>query len=555
MVLIVMDALRPDYLGCYGCDRPTSPHIDDLARQGILFENAFTHASWTKPSFASLLTSLYPFQHGVVDWESVMPDTISTLPEVLRQNGYSTSGVINMLGITGEFKVTKGIDKLSEAPKGELNATRITDTALALIKNSSTPFFILIHYYDTHWPYKPPPEYLELVRRTDDPNPFASRAAARAERNERPSQEYIDRQSLLYAACVKYVDDEIGRLVESLDRISPRSETVVIITADHGEAFWEHGARAHGTDLYDEAIRVPLIIHYPARFHKTRRIESLVRHIDLMPTILELTGATDSGHREGLSLVGLIENAKRTGGGGKFLPASCALSELNLRRVPDLKSIRTANRKIIVEPATSVVQLYDVIGDPGETTNLWPGLFGPRDSLFEMVSKIPGASLNGWRVGLTGLDTTSAVAVRVSVLDGGRLLLARKVTAPGDVSLEVDADSSTLNVKARPAGLQILLFDCVPQDARITVEITARGTPLPAAIYTGMQGRGTPGATIRLDPESSRGLPGTFQQFRASSQPGAFVWWSPGEAIGKPGKEVTLTPEETKRLRALGYIQ
>jgi len=555
VVLIVVDALRPDYLGCYGSVRPTSPHIDQLAGRGILFEKAFAHASWTKPSFASFLTSLYPFQHGVVDWESVMPDTISTLPEVLRQNGYSTLAIISMLGLTGDFKVTKGFDKLSGAPMREADAARITDTAIDLIENSPKPFFILIHYEDTHWPYRPPPEYLDLVRREDDPNPFASQGTGRAQRGERPPEEYVSREKLFYAACVRFVDDEIGRLVEFLDKTNLRSETMIIITADHGEAFWEHGERAHGFNLYDEAIRVPLIIHYPARFHKARRIDSLVRHIDLMPTVLDITGAGDSGHREGLSLVGLIDKAKRTPGDGKFLPPDCALSELSLRRVPDLKSIRMDTRKIIVEPATSVVELYDVIDDPGETTNLWAESSGWGDTLFNLMSKVPGASLNGWRIALTGADTTTKITARVRTVGDARLSVVRRVTAPGDLALKVAADGSSFDIEARLAGLQIVLFDTEPRDARITLEVNVQGKSLPGVVYTGKGGRSSLGAAVTLDLGQGLGLPETFKEFRDSARPGVHVWWLPGGAMAKAGKQMTLTPEEKKRLRALGYIQ
>jgi choline-sulfatase len=485
IILIVVDALRPDFLGCYGYDRPTSPNIDDLAAGGVLFENAIAHASWTKPSFATLLTSLYPFQHGVTDWESVMPDTVSTMPEVLRAHGYATLGIITMLGLTGEYQVIRGIDALYEAPKHELNSTETTAIADSMIAASPRPFFLLIHYHDAHWPYKPADQYVDQVRREGDPSLGASHGFSPPDETGIPPQEMIDRERLLYSACVRQTDDGIGRLVESLRRAGLLKSTALIVTADHGEAFWEHGTRAHGFNLYDEVIRVPLIVHYPARLKKGVRVPGQVGLVDVMPTVLDLTGTDDTGRREGLSLLRVAE----PGGAEppeRFFPRGVGISELELRRAPGVKSLRTLDWKMIVEPSTSAREVYNLRDDPGETVNLW-GKAGPmEDSLSSIMSRVPGSSLNGWRIALTGNGGEMSVTIKGRLGGGGRVLGLTKVTGPGDLALAVGPDSASFSLEAKPRGLQLVLLDVTPPDAEVYLETEPHGKDAPAAANVGV---------------------------------------------------------------------
>jgi arylsulfatase A-like enzyme len=434
IVLIVCDAMRPDFLGCYGYGRPTSPAIDDLARGGIIFENAVAHAPWTKTSFSTFLTSLYPFQHGVLGWESVMPDSVSTLPEVLAGAGYSTMAVINMLGITGQYKVTKGFEKISEADKGARDALATSDDAIALIKGAHKPFFIMIHYFDTHRPYRPPPEDVDLILKPGDPNPFAARVIARESDEEKPPQELIDRQRLLYAGCVRHIDRGIGRLVKYLDEAGLKRHTLVIVTADHGEAFWEHGVMAHGSNLYDEAIRVPLVIAFLEKYSRPLRLSEQARHIDLLPTILDLAGVPDARRREGASLRPLVETGKRGTGPVRWVPPDLALCECSLKKAPDSRCLRTNDLKLIVEPATALCELYDLRADPRETVNTWGQGGAAADSLFRMMGRIPGTSVSGWRVAFAG-EASNVVDVDVALPGGSRLIGIQKVTTPGGLEL------------------------------------------------------------------------------------------------------------------------
>jgi arylsulfatase A-like enzyme len=554
VVLIVGDAMRPDFLGCYGYERPTSPNVDELARSGIVFENAISHAPWTKTSFSTFLSSLYPFEHGVLGWESVMPDSVSTLPEVLAGAGYSTMAVINMLGITGQYKVTKGFEKISEADKGARDALATSDDAIALIKGARKPFFIMIHYFDTHRPYRPPPEDVDLILKPGDPNPFAARVPISGEGdNEKQPEDAINRDRLLYAGCVKHIDSGIGRLIKYLDEAGLRRNTLVIVTADHGEAFWEHGVMAHGSNLYDEAIKVPLIIDYPARYARSQRIGAQARQIDLLPTILDLAGIPDERHREGTSLRPLIETGKRGTGPARWVPADVALCECSLKKTPDSRCLRTNDLKLIVEPSTALCELYDLQADPRETINTWGRGGAAADSIFRMMGRIPGTDVNGWRVAFTG-EGSSVADAEVALPGGSRLIGIQKVTTPGGLELTVAADSASFKIRAHPAGLQIVMFDVEPKDARVAFRVNSEASG-PGMISVGKAGTRRSGEHFTVGPEDATGLPDGFEQGRAASAPGVYIWWLPGGSMRAAGEGAVLSQDAKKRLRSLGYVQ
>ncbi len=554
VVLVVVDALRPDHLGCYGYDRPTSPVIDSLASTGILFETAIAPAPWTKTSFSSFLTSLYPFQHGVVGWESIMPDSIVTLPQILRSGGYTTLAVVNMLGITDRFEVLKGFDEVSAAAKYKRDATKTTVDAIELMRNTPEPFFALIHYFDVHWPYRPPVKYVDMVQQGGGVDPLgAGPTGSRA--GDRPAEGAIEREKILYDSCIRFSDDGIGGLIGFLEDAGIRERTLVIITADHGEAFWEHGVGSHGHSTHEEEIRVPLIFNCPGRYRKPLRIDVPAALVDLVPTIVGLAGVSDDHHREGRDLDLLIEQGRsERSRPNSILPVDLDLCESTLGKSLGSRCIRSVDWKLMLEPATSLVRLYSLENDPGELENLWGRAGAVGDSLLTVVRRIPGSRVNGWRLGFTGDGKSPAYAVDVHVGEGGRLRELKRLVAGGEVSIEINEDSTGFHVDVVPLKQQILLFDIDPEDAAIRMKI-AGGPGMPSVIHSGV-GEALPmGTSFGLTPNRAMGLPEAFDANRAQAAPGAYVWWLPGDPAGATARSTELTPEEKQRLRALGYIQ
>jgi arylsulfatase A-like enzyme len=369
IVLIVIDALRADHLGCYGYSRPTSPVIDSLAASGILFETAITQAPWTKSSFSSFLTSLYPFQHGVEDWAAVMPDSMLTLPEVLSGQGYTTACVINMLGLGGRFGVLKGFEQVSESGKTSRDARAATEDAMEYLRQAREPFFMLLHYFDVHQPYTPGRDCVDLVNVDTDLDPFSNKGLWARNKDGQPPQKAIAKTKLLYDGCIRYVDDSLADFFRFLNEAGIADNTVIIITADHGEAFWEHGVDTHGSTVYDEVLRVPLIIVWPGRFDDPRKVTSQVRLIDLFPTILEMIDATCDSRIEGVSLMPHIEGGQ-IDNEGRLLPSHVAFAGNGQVKPPEVMCLRTLGWKVIVEKPAGPVETYDLDGDPIEAVNL-----------------------------------------------------------------------------------------------------------------------------------------------------------------------------------------
>ncbi|MGD9140437.1 MAG: sulfatase [bacterium] len=390
VVLIVIDALRADHLGCYGYGRPTSPTIDSLAENGVLFETAITQAPWTKSSFSSFLTSRYPFQHGVEDWAAVMPESIVTLPEVLSGHAYSTVCVINMLGMGGRFGVLRGFEEVSESGKAYRDAETATEDAIEYLRNTKAPFFMMLHYFDVHQPYAPTPEYVDLINVDTDLDPFAGRGMWRRGRDGLPPPNAVVKSKLLYDGCIRYVDDSLARLMSFIDDLGIRENTVIIVTADHGEAFWEHGVDTHGSTVYDEVLRVPLIVVWPGRFKTPRRVATQVRLVDLMPTVLEMTGASDDRHMEGVSLLPLIEGGQIDNEGG-LLPFNVAYAGNGQVKPPEVRCLRTLDYKVIADTPVSRIEAYDLKADPCEIDDLPPDRPPDVAVLASLLSSLPGA--------------------------------------------------------------------------------------------------------------------------------------------------------------------
>lgn len=546
-VLIIIDSLRPDCLGCYGADPSPSPVIDRLASTGVVFEQAVSHAPWTKPSFASILTSRYPFQHGVIDWEYALPDSIGTLPEVLERHGYATGAVINMLGLTGEAKITKGFAKVSEAHQKDRDAAATTAAAIEIIKGSREPFLLLVHYFDAHWPY-----------RCEADESGASPGAKPGGDSSDPLAGVKRR----YAACIKRTDTSVGHLVDFLKQEGLLDNTVLIVTADHGDAFAEHGSVSHGTYVYDEEVRVPLIVAWPARYSAGRRIAEQVRHVDLLPTIVGLAGVEDSGRREGTSLDRLAREGSRDRSGGEalaagaLLPVTHAICESDLGKAPWSKCIRTNGWKLVIVPPTSGIELYNLSQDPKEQVNLWPAHETVGDSLLEMLRPVSGTSIRGWRVASTSAAGRAGVAASVTVEDGGRISYAEAVAGGNTLLVRLSADSTRMAVQIPQQGLQILLFDVVPADKPVTFEFKCLDEKPPEVVWLGEAGREPLDRpfTAAGGSERSLGLPTAFAMPDSTDPLEVFVWWLPGDEITRARKTTALSSQEKDRLRSLGYL-
>jgi len=289
VILIVPDALRADHLGCYGYSRPTSPQIDKFAADALLFEKAMSNSPWTKPSMGSVFTSMYPYEHKAFSWMDNLPDERLTLAEVFRNRNYATFAIQTNPSITEKHNFRQGFQYYQEMvlEKGEV----VTSSFNAWVKkNKKKPFFAYLHYMDTHVPYNAPQEFSKIFGLKDDaiftPGEFKTMDVRLL--GEMGLSNH-DKQSLvnLYDAAIKYFDSNFAKVVDNLKKLGILNKTIIILTSDHGEEFWEHDGFAHGHTVYNELLHVPLIIGYSPHLPK-RHIKPYVQLLDFFPTILSL---------------------------------------------------------------------------------------------------------------------------------------------------------------------------------------------------------------------------------------------------------------------------
>jgi len=318
LVLIVIDTLRADHLGTYGYERATSPHIDGLAKRGLVFAHALAVSSWTKPSVASLFTSRYPSEHGAISFERDLPSTVPTLAETLREAGYRTVGVSgNFVHVAERTGFARGFDAFEtlvfevagpasemllampgedgeldylRAPTGSEVNRRVLDLLPAA---DAGPIFLYVHYMEPHPGYEPPePQRSAFVtdaaahaRGAPATAKYLSDLAARAadlEPGER--QRLID----LYDAEIATVDAAVGELVQKLEDGGYMENAVIAVTSDHGEEFGEHGGWFHGLTLFGECLRIPIVLYDARRDERGVRREEPVDLLDLPTTLLAL---------------------------------------------------------------------------------------------------------------------------------------------------------------------------------------------------------------------------------------------------------------------------
>jgi len=375
IVLIGVDTLRADHLKCYGYGRETSPEIDALAKEGVLFLECISHIPTTTPSFASILTSKRPISHGVLgnNFKGYRLDNWHmTLAELLKNRGYNTAAFVSGWTLKRNANLTQGFDVYDDAFKGERQAELVNREVFRwLEKHRNGKFFLFVHYFDPHSKYDPPPPYNSCFAYTTKPHDISKIDRHLRHGNISDPSFYIAK----YDGEIKYTDYHIGQLLKKISELDPERKTLIVFTADHGETLVERQVWFnHGHFVYDEQIHVPLLLWYPGIFgHK--KIDALVRLIDVLPTILDVLGINFSEHLEGRSLLPLI---KGDTGGSDFV--YCETTDGYPKQIKGrIKgvngkqfAIRSKEWKLIRTPKTTGIyyELYNLDHDPEELHNL-----------------------------------------------------------------------------------------------------------------------------------------------------------------------------------------
>lgn len=299
VILIDIDTLRADHLGCYGYQRDTSPTIDRLASEGLLFEWAFAQAPNTPPSQTSILTSLYPHSHGRMSSKDILSEEITTLAEVMAENGFKTAAFVDGGFMAPRWGLDQGFQRYVSRPQKKKGLAALGPRIKQWVEeNAEENFFLLIHTYDVHTSYDPPPPFRDSFLQGVAPStpgfePTAKTmktlvAKGRKGHTNILTAEDVEYAKALYDGGILYVDHWLESFVDDLERLGLMDTATLVVLSDHGEEFQEHGSVLH-EKLYATVTRIPLIIRPPGGT-KGRRISQVVESIDVMPTILEMVG-------------------------------------------------------------------------------------------------------------------------------------------------------------------------------------------------------------------------------------------------------------------------
>jgi arylsulfatase A-like enzyme len=373
IVLFVVDTLRADHLGAYGHPAPTSPRLDRFARDAVLFEDAWAQASWTRSAMASVLTGLHVQGHGVDREDRVLSPAAHTVTEALRAGGYRTGAFVANHLLGGRFGFDQGFDVWNPTPQTLYGAPAadLVRGALAWVDSGPRPFFLYVHTMEPHAPYTPSEEDLRPFATRGYRGPTDTRALLRLGQLGTLDEDGLAFLKSRYQGEVHQNDRAFGALLDGLQARGLDASTAVVFTADHGEEFREHGGTEHAKTLYQELVRIPLVVRVPHAAARGVRERAAVQQIDLMPTLLGLAGMPAPPALPGRDLGPMLDG--RT---DARLPLPVLFAEERFA-VVDKLAVRAGDLKLIFNNdgpalwrAGSHLELYDLARDPGEKANL-----------------------------------------------------------------------------------------------------------------------------------------------------------------------------------------
>ena len=383
ILLITIESIRADHVGCYGYDRPVTPHIDALARQATRYSRAYSVTSWTLTSHASMFTGLYPTAHQVLGPTDRLGDAYITIAEFLAPVGYQRAAVVSGpylsrkhnlnqgFGVYVDSPITPGGDKAAAEDITNAKVEAAVNDFLRHQRSTSRPFFLFVYVWDPHYDYIPPPPFdRRFVPESAEPIDVTNYEIGGVVTEEATSEQ-MDYVIAQYDGEIACTDAMLGRFWATLQELGLWDSTAILLTADHGESFFEHGTKGHKNDLYVESLHVPLIVKAPNQ--KTARVDDrLVNLIDLHPTILELAGVDPGPTIHGRSLLADPRSASdpvyfeletswyftRRTTGEKY------------KKSQHWRAVLSGGRKLIHQEEDGRWEFYDLAADPAEQSPL-----------------------------------------------------------------------------------------------------------------------------------------------------------------------------------------
>lgn len=548
VLIVLIDTLRQDHLGCYGYARDTSPVLDAFAGDALRFTNVMPQSSWTRPAVASLWTGTYPATHGAQGRADMLRDGLPSLARALESAGLETLGLMTNATCLPIWNMGKQfqryVDVATQNPDLTSGDRHAIDMAIAAVEDfGDRPWHMYVHLMSPHEPYAPPPPYDARFTRDS------------YEGNAQERQWNRDRD--LYDGEIAFIDQEVGRLLDALRARGVYDDTLVLITSDHGEEFGEHGGSGHGQTLYEEQLRIPFLLKLPGQAHAGAVRHGVAELASVPATVLALLDLPGEPRFQAESFAHFVAED----------PEESRIGYASLRvDGHSLRAAKDTELKYIRDLAADTERWFDLLRDPGERE---PLAAPPDDALREHAAEIAHLDAAGWHLLVTG---GSPPGPRIEVV----------IESPPPAAHHVYYPRSLRNVEQTDGGLRIVLqMDLKDQDfpgadflhevaqqdaARIHLELPPDASiaamarvigedgpvELPAnAFRLGVTGAPyTPGTPLR--PIEFPGHPEDFDPVLLPREVAIYGWYVPDPA---QTPMETLDPELVETLRTLGYIQ
>ncbi|ETX00637.1 MAG: hypothetical protein ETSY1_10480 [Candidatus Entotheonella factor] len=400
IIFILLDTLRADHLPMYGYSRQTAPRLTALAKNGMTFKRMYAPASATRPSVASIFSSLYPAVHKTNHERDYLPNAVVTLAEVLREGGYQSLAIAANPNISPVFGFAQGFDHYEMAysdsafkittlgsvaedalgrqfidklfAKGtEFSglADNMTHIALKRVaERERKPTFLYVHYIDPHWPYTPPQPYDRAFDAERNPSIRQADTDPLQLAQGRVEQRKVSHTLDQYDGEILFTDHHVGRLLDGLERLGMLQNALIIVTSDHGEEFWEHGQRGHDKTLYEEVLHVPFLMSWPGRIPAGSTFDEMANLVDVMPTVLDMVGLRPVPGLQGFSLQKQLLQQASVNPQRKFF----AQQQNNQRAIEMVRHHRYKFVRHLRGPQQGLEEFYDLERDPLERRNLAP---------------------------------------------------------------------------------------------------------------------------------------------------------------------------------------
>jgi arylsulfatase A-like enzyme len=539
LLLVLLDTLRADHVGFRGYRRSTTPRLDALAAEGTILTNVHTPSSWTRPATATLLTGLDPADHGVYTRRDRVPARAETLAEKLRAAGYATSAFSSNPNVIPYWGFGQGFERFVDVESSHWmqndDVSHMITLALAeLDRIRERPFFLYLHVNQMHFPYIPPKKYLaEVAPGGEDP---------------------VDR----YDGEIRFTDTELGRFWDRLRSLGLDDRTLLVVVADHGEEFGDHGGTMHGRTLYEEVLRIPLFLRWPGNVPSGRRVARPVVLADLEPLILSLLKVGPDGG----AVRGLLDPDRKGAGGEE--PLQGYKLDLDGRLIYGL---REGSWKYIdtLRPVPRE-ELYDLASDPGERHNLAETSSARKERLAGLLQRRLAGRRPGLHVRLSAGPQESR-RLSLTLKTSGRVkTIFREGLDPGDTA-EVSADEKTVEIHATAAGQEApwkaygsklarypdvdeitLLLD--PPDSEVAVTVRSEDPERPLRAWR--LGRRAQSGEARFRANAPE-LTVRIVDVEAAPEgdPAVWIYQVPaGSSVKGP-----IRKDVDERLRALGYVE